>query len=142
MSAFLKGDHIHVKITAGRGYASIPQIEGPISQNDLPLLDFQTDYLKKLGDLIEFQMPQSSCDLSRFEQGIFSCYKEAEIKGSALKVISLTAYAVKQSHVSGDFELQNFRMIIGDESLFFVGVPFAKIHCDYKNSNVVSEGKF
>lgn len=142
MSIGIKQEQLHVRIVAGRGYASLPQIEGPISQNDLPILEFQTNYLKKLSDLIEFQMPISSCDLTKFDQGIFSCYKEVEIKGTTFKAQSLTGYAVKQSHVSGDYELQNFRMLIGNENLFFFGVPFAKIHCNYKNLDSISKTKF
>lgn len=142
MSVSVQQEQISVRILAGRGYDSLPQIEGPVSQNDLPVLKFQMDYLKKLGDLIEFQMPTSTCDLTRFTQGIFSCYKEVDVKNSTFKVQSLTAYAVKQSHVSGDFELQNFRMLIGDENLFFFGVPFAKIHCNYENLNPITKTKF
>jgi hypothetical protein len=142
MSVSVSKEQLSVRIFAGRGYGSLPQIEGPVSPNDLPVLQFQMDYLKKLGELIEFQMPTSSCDLTKFDHGIFSCYKEVDIKGSTFKVQSLTAYSVKQTHVSGDFELQNFRMLIGDENLFFFGVPFAKIHCNYKNLNSISKTKF
>lgn len=129
LSVYRTGDQLKMVFSAGRGYSSIPQIEGPVSENDLPMMRFQLETLRELGRGFQITVPVAACDLSQFEDGKLACYFEGQIEGTHLTFSSLTAFRSTQSHVSGDFEIQHFRMIIGNENRFFFVVPFPATYC-------------
>jgi hypothetical protein len=128
-SAFRDQDQVIFRVSAGRGYESLPQVQGPLSAQDMAMARFQIESLKPLGTYFEISMPADKCDLRRSAEGIFSCSARVKIPGTNLEASSLNGYREKQSHTSGDFEVQNFRMMIGDVNVFFVNIPFARDYC-------------
>jgi hypothetical protein len=120
---------IRFRFSANRGYEFIQQIEGPISARDIPMVQWQINNLKELGSGFELKFPGTVCDLKRRAEGIFQCFQDVTIANTQLKASSLTGFTVHQSHVSGDFDLQNFRMLIGTTDVFFFSVSFPKSSC-------------
>jgi hypothetical protein len=117
------------RFSAARGYESIPQIEGPVAARDMPVMQWQFKSLKELGSSFEVVFPESVCKLDRRSEGVFQCFLDVPIAGTGLTASSLTAFTALQSHVSGDFELQNFRLLIGTTDVFFFSVSFPKTSC-------------
>jgi hypothetical protein len=128
-SVYKEGDQIKFKFMAQRGYESIPQFEGPIGGHQMPLVKYQIESLIELGSQFEISMPVSSCDLTRASEVIFACNSGGKIAGTKLSFSSLNGFRVKQSHVSGDFETQNFRLMVGDVDTFFFLMPFPLKSC-------------
>ena len=122
-------EKVHFRFSAGRGYESIPQFEGPVSASDLKMIRFQTESLKEVGDGFEISIPSKDCDFRRAEEGIFACYSEGKIAGTELQFSALTGYKTKQSHASGDFETRSFRLMIGKGDRFFFAIPFPAHSC-------------
>lgn len=123
------GDQIKFRFVAGRGYDSIPQVEGPIGGVHLWWTKYQIESLKELGDTFEFSMPLSACDLKRASEGIFSCSGKVEIPGTKLAVLLFDGYRIKQSHASGEYETQNFKIMIDKTDIFSFLVPFPARAC-------------
>jgi hypothetical protein len=129
VSATALGDRLRFHMSAGRGYESIPQMEGPISAGDFAMLNLQSESLKEMGSGFDLDFPKSSCDLSKSSQGIFQCFAEVSLPGTHLKASSLTAYTTLQNHLFGPFAIQNFRLLIGDQNVFFFGLSFPADAC-------------
>src|SRR5688572_29243277 len=65
-----EGDQIKFRFEAGRGYDSIPQVEGPLGVYQMPLAKYQIEALKEIGNGFQISVPASACDLKRASQGI------------------------------------------------------------------------
>ncbi len=120
---------LHLSYSNNHGYNSIRQFEGPVAATDIPLIQFQNENLKNLGAEFEFTLPVENCDFSKTSPGVALCSGDSPVAGTSLMVSSLSAYTVTQQHLSGNFKLQNFRMMIGQENVFFFVFSFPAQNC-------------
>jgi hypothetical protein len=116
---------------AHRGYASIPQYEGPLSQDQLSLAKYQIESLTEINTGFNISVPVSECDMKRFSEGIFSCNSVGKIPGTQLTFSLIKGYREKQMHDFGDYEIQNFKIMIKKDDTFFFHIPFPKESCGY-----------
>jgi len=128
-SVIRDGDQIRFRFEAGRGYDSIPQVEGPLGVYQMRLAKYQIEALKEIGSGLQISVPASACDLKRVSEGIFSCSAVGKIPGTKLSFTMFNAFRVKQSHTSGDFETQNFRLMVSAEDTFYFLMPFPAKVC-------------
>ena len=118
-----------LRYTNGRGYNAIRQFEGPVSENDIPMIQMQTQGLRQLGPEFEVSIPLAGCVFSKTPHQIFRCSGESKIGGTELTLSSLAAYTVTQDHVDSVFKLQNFRMMIGQSDVFFFTLSIPSQNC-------------
>lgn len=122
-------DQLIFSFSASRGYESIPQVQGPVSHQNMPLAKYQIESLKSLGNGFEIRIPVKNCNLERASEGIFSCSAQGNVAGTDLAFGSLYGFKSRESHVSGEFETQNFRLMVSKEDTFFFHMPFGADHC-------------
>lgn len=119
----------HVHYSHDRGYTAVRQFEGPVAPQDIPMIQFQTESLKSLGSDFSFSLQVENCEFKKDAKAVGLCSADSKIEGTRLSVSSFSAFTTTQQHLSGDFKLQNFRMMIGDENVFFVTLSFPAQNC-------------
>lgn len=128
-AAVRDSDQIIFRFSASRGYDSIPQMEGPVGAHQIPLLNYQIESLRQIGSSFEIRIPLAHCDFEKASEGLFACNSFGKIAGTDLSFTSLSGFRVKTSRVSGEFEKQNFQLILSKTDTFFFLMPFPAGSC-------------
>lgn len=82
-------DKVKMKITHHKGISEAPIFNGTVTSRDLPLLQADALVFARLGTVMEFEWPTSSCQ--SYGSGLVSCYasdQPVEINGMKVSSVS------------------------------------------------------
>ena len=122
-------NQIWISIYNPSGYSFMPQFEGPISEESLPLVNQQLRELKEINQGITLKLKKESCEVNSKTKAI-DCLTDTKtsIKDLNLNLISTTE--ITENSKSFYSEKRKFRFIFEKKgNYFFLSLTFDKNSC-------------
>lgn len=124
-------NHVNVKVENPRGFKNMPQMEMPVSEATIPMLQKQSADLAPLGDAFEYRWDRKKCKWSEDNKWLVSCEGRGEKVGEDIGVGAalFTTAVINEVSLSGKQETLRLRFIFDKDNLYFVAIPFPTQFC-------------
>lgn len=123
--------NVNVRVENPRGFKAMPQMEMPVSQSSIPMLEQQSAELAGLGSGFEYKWDKKKCKWSDESKWLVSCEGGGEKVGedNGVKAALFTTAIINEKSLSGKQETLRLRFIFEHRSLYFVAIPFPTQFC-------------
>ena len=134
------GKNITVRVTNPKGYDFMPQFEGPVAPQTVPLQKMQYEDLKSLGDSFTVQWPASSCQLDHVNK-VIDCDGPASKKISDIESNLLSTTQITEKSRGQSYNKQKYRFTFTkDGNFYFVALEFYDLNCrSFEDSTKASQ---
>lgn len=125
---------VNVKVENPRGFKWMPQLEMPVSQASISMLEQQSAELAGLGSGFEYRWDKKKCKWGADNKWLVSCEGSGEQVGenNGVKAALFTTALINEVSLSGKQETLRLRFIFDHKSLYFVAIPFPTKFCVQK----------
>lgn len=126
---------VSLEVDNPRGFKAMPQMEAPVSQDTIPMLEFQSRELSPLGDRFVYRWDKSQCEWSKDDKMLVSCHGGSKERVNDIRAMSFTTARIEENSLSGKNSVLRLRFIFEKSSLFFVAMPFPAINCHWSEES-------
>lgn len=123
-------DKVTVTVYNPQGYSLMPQMDGSLSENDLPFLKMQAEDLRALGGQFIFEWKLNDCKVGAANPWLVRCEGESSAQETpGLKTYGFTTLQNTEDSLGGTQQTMKLRLVISKENTYFVTIPSAKEFC-------------
>lgn len=122
---------VTIEVDNPRGFKSMPQLEAPVSQDSIPLLELQSKELAALGDHFVYSWNKNQCEWSKDDKMLVSCHGGSKEKVNDIRAMSFTTARIEENSLSGKTSVLRLRFILDKSNLYFVAMPFPAMSCHW-----------
>lgn len=123
------GKTVSVSVRNPMGYEFMPQFEGPVTAQSIPLQKMQYEDLKKLGDGFTLQWPVAACQLDAVAKSI-DCDGQPLQKISDIETNLVSTTLISEKSRGQSYDKQKYRFSFEKEgNFYFVSMEFYSLNC-------------
>lgn len=128
-------EKVNVTVHNPRGFKAMPQMESPMTEDMIPMLQMQSKNLEALGSRFEYQWPREKCQWSAKDKRLLSCEGGVNAMGgdNGVQARMFTTARIDEDSLSGAFSRLRFRFVFQNQGLYFVAIPFPADFCQMKD---------